>query len=312
MKAAILVNFSSKYNSGESNWHAIKEEVLSALPKETSVISYRVPFDIEECVKGLIVNEKTKCIISAGGDGSMNCVLNAIMKCKGETLKNIYLGAIGLGSNNDFLRPNPKTVKGIPCKINTHKPRFVDIGKATFRNKDLKKQTRYFIITASLGFTALSNLLFNEGDFIINKLKSLNLMNLAIYYTVLKTLLKYKNDHIVVRYESHEEKIRVTNLSIVKNPNITDNFRYDQDIRPDDGLLGVNYCYDMSKLGVINVLKDLMRGKFSGKPKRKSILTKNIKIDAEDFLLLETDGEVQLARDIEFSIMPKALQVLGN
>jgi len=310
-KTAILVNYSANNDSGEKKWLLVKEKVLEMLPDNTRVISYKKGFDVESCIRQLITEQNINCIISAGGDGSINYILNAIVACLGEDPAGIFLGAIGLGSSNDFCKPATNFISGIPIQINHNNSSVADIGKVTFIDKNEVSQTRYFIINASLGVTAEANSLFNEGDFVIRRIKS-RFIGMTILYAAVKTIMRYKNKIIHLSYNALDEKINFTNISVVKNPNISGSFKYDQKICMSDGYLGLNYFYDMNKAGLLRTMYDLSKGKFSGKPKRVSVLTRQINITAEDHLALETDGEVQYANDIEFSIIPGAIQVLGQ
>jgi diacylglycerol kinase family enzyme len=99
---------------------------------------------------------------------------------------------------------------------------------------------------------------------------------------------------------------------VIKNPNISGSFCYDQDIQPGDGFLGLNICHDMNKFELVSTLIDLTNGRFSGKRKRISELVKACRFDAGQWLALETDGEVMMAKNIEFSILPCAISIAGN
>jgi diacylglycerol kinase family enzyme len=307
---AILVNYSSNNSNGEKKWLLVKDRVMELLPLDTKVISYSKGFDIDECIRSLITEENISSIISAGGDGSINYILNAIVACEGESTTRISLGAIGLGSSNDFTKPCSNFISGIPVKIKMQTSKPADICKVIFNDKSSTRQVRYSIINASLGVTAEANLLFNQGDFFINRFKS-RFTGITILYTAVKTIMRYKNKHVHLSYDAVEKDIDFTNISIVKNANISGSFKYDQKIEMDDGFLGLNYFYDMGKVGLLRTLYDLSRGKFSGKPNRVSVLTKGIKISSDEHLVLETDGEIQYANDVEFSIIPRAIRVMG-
>lgn len=310
MNTAILVNLCANGNTGGRKWLSVKDDVLSMLPSIKKVITYEPPFQIQECILKLINEEKIDCIISAGGDGSINYIVNSIMSSGSAITRKIYLGAIGLGSSNDFLKPVLTTIRGIPLKIGLDNPRMTDIGKVTFINKNDERITRYFIINASIGITANANLLFNQGDFFINHVKS-RFVNMAIIYAAVKTIVFHKNIPLQLNYNSEIKNVRISNLSVVKNPNISGNFKYDQKPEPDDAMLGLNYCHDMSLFELLKVLNDLRNGRFSGKAKRVSTMINNLKIKTDEFIALETDGEVEVAWDIEFSLLPKAIHVLG-
>jgi len=310
MNTAILVNLSANNNTGGKKWLSIRNDVLSMMPSVREVITYEPPFQIQECILNLLTEKKIDCIISAGGDGSLNYIINSIMKSSDDIARKIHLGAIGLGSSNDFLKPVLHTIRGIPLKIGLDNSRLTDIGKVTFINKDAQCITKYFIINASIGITANANLLFNRGDFFINHVKS-RFVNLAIIYAAIKTIVFNKNSSLQLNYNHEVKNVKISSLSVVKNPNISGSFKYDQKTAPDDGMLGLNYCHDMNLFELLKVLFDLKNGSFSGKPKRISTMINNLKIRSDKFIALETDGEIEVAKDIEFALIPKAINVLG-
>ena len=310
MRVAFLVNYSANDKQAEKRWNMIKGEILSGFPPDSMVVTYSTPFDTGSCIRKLMKDEGVDCFISAGGDGSVNWILNAIMNTKLPGAPAIRLGAIGLGSSNDFLKPVRTRIRGFPVRINMNKSSTADVGKVTFIDQNDNKLRRYFIVNASIGVTAEANLLFNTGDFFLDKVKSVSVKT-AIIYAALKTIVRFRNKEVLLEYEGTGEKINITNISIIKNPNISGSFCYDQDILPDDGLLGLNYCHDMNKRELVATLTDLSKGKFSGKKKRVSVLVKECKISTWEHLALETDGEVMLARNIDFSIIPGAINLAG-
>jgi diacylglycerol kinase family enzyme len=67
----------------------------------------------------------------------------------------------------------------------------------------------------------------------------------------------------------------------------------------------------MTKFELIRTLIGLYYGHFSGRPKTYTFRTKELKIKPEKFIAIETDGEVFQGTDIHFSILPRAIHVLG-
>jgi diacylglycerol kinase family enzyme len=126
----------------------------------------------------------------------------------------------------------------------------------------------------------------------------------------LKTILTFQNITAKLKYDDTEKKIVLSNISILKNPHVSGNFKFDQLIKLDDGQLGLNLCIAMSKFELIKTLIDLARGSFSGKRNRVSIYTKRVNIDLPNLVALEMDGEVVLANNIEFSLIPLSINLL--
>jgi diacylglycerol kinase family enzyme len=310
MNTAILINECANNHTGGKNWALVRNAVLQGFPSGTKTISYRADFDMKQCVRDLITEKKINCIISAGGDGSIHVILNAVIACLGEHAEKIHLGAIGLGSSNDFLKPFNQFIAGIPVKIGMDQIMAADIGKVRYIDEKRESHTRYFIVNSSIGVTAEANLLFNRGDFFISRMKN-RAIGSTILYSALKTILTYHNQPVEISYNGVNRKVEITNVSVVKNPNVSGNFRYDQDIKPNDGYLGLNYSFGLNKWELLRSLYDLSRGRFSGKAKRCSVLTTGIKISADHPLALETDGEVTFAKTMEFSIIPAAINLLG-
>jgi len=306
MRTAVLINYSANYHTGKKKWLRIRDEVSSLLPENTLYIPYEIPFNTRDCLGKLTQDEGIRCIISAGGDGSINKVLNDLVEITGESSSEYCLGAIGLGSSNDFLKPVNKDIRGIPMKIHPDNRRLSDIGKVSFTDEKNELHSRYFIINASIGITADANQLFNQGDLFIRTMKS-RFVGVTILYTALKTLATYKNKDVKIRENGKSQELRVANISITKSPYISGSFHYDCCPDRDSGKLGFHCSGDMTRWEIIKTLMDLSKGKYSGSAKRKTEYLEKIRISSDLSLALETDGEVQLGRDFTFSIIPKAI-----
>lgn len=102
-----------------------------------------------EELAAMALNQEFDCILAAGGDGTLNQVINGILKNESGNLPSI--GLIPLGSGNDFartcsLRPEAKQL----IQLLKAGPTPTDIGKIEcIRNGE--KITHYFINECSLG-----------------------------------------------------------------------------------------------------------------------------------------------------------------
>ena len=306
MRTAVLINYSANNHSGKRKWLRIQDKMMRYLPANTIILPYTTPFDMKPCLTTLIHEEDVKYLVSAGGDGSMNHILNSLLEITGNNSSEFCLGGIGLGSSNDFLKPATRRINDVPVKILPDFNNFADIGKVIFRDEHGKKIARLFINNASLGVTADANLLFNRGDFIIRRLKS-RMVGLTILYTALKTLITYKNKDLKITANGSCKSIRAANISLTKNPYISGSFHYDTCPPRDGGDLGFHCSEDMSRLEIIKTMWDLSQGIFSGSPKRKTTFVKKINISSDQVIALETDGEILMGSDFTFTTIPKAI-----
>jgi diacylglycerol kinase family enzyme len=309
LNTAILVNLDANNKRARKRWSSIANDVLERLPAETIVVTYNQPFDVRKCLDNLINFKGVKCIISAGGDGSANIILNEILLFPENVRSQLYLGFIGLGSSNDILKPSNSVINNIPIKINLKNTIKADITCATFVNKKDEIKDRYFLANSSIGVGAYANWLFNKEDFVIHFLKS-RLPKLTIYYTTIKTIFTYKNHDLKVSFNGKELDISTSYLVVLKNPHIAGDLKFDQDIKLDDGLLGLNICEGMGKFELIEVMSDLKKGNFQGKPKRHSYTTTDISIASEKLIPIEMDGEIELAKEIRYTLLPRTLNIL--
>lgn len=316
LKPVVFVNLAANQGNAGSRWGKINSELQSLLPKDTEYILYRPPYLLGEALEHHVREKDCNCVISAGGDGTINLILNLLMNLQGVETQNIYLGGIGLGSSNDFLKPNRIAIMDIPCRICPEECLTADIGKVRFTSCTGREAIRYFIVNASLGVTAEANRIFNRGDQPIAFLKP-RMLALAILYTVVKTILTYRNIPVVLTTESVDkgniEKVRflLSNLAVLKNPHVSGSFVYDQDISADDAQLGLNYCSGMSRWQLLRVLWDLRRGHFSSEPGRHTMKVSEVKVCPDEFIPLEMDGEVVKAKDIQFSLAKNRIHLLG-
>jgi len=264
---------------------------------------------VDPVIKNSLLKKEMN-FICAGGDGTINFILNRLLNLvPQEELKNIKLGAIGIGSSNDFHKPfnECKMVNGIPLKINFDNAKPRDIGCISFEENGIIRH-KYFLINASIGITAEANHFFNNPDFILQKLKRIN-TNISIIYAAVKTILRYKNFNVKIESGSVEIQTKLTNMGIVKNPNFSGNLKYNSIRRYDNGKFNVHLCFDMKKSGIINLFRNLLKGNFHKVAKKRCWETEILKISSEQNFFVEYDGEVIETNSAAFSILQGLIKV---
>ena len=309
-RTLIVVNNSARNGEAKSIWKNIRSDVLRQIRGQTAEISFTSGDTVDEKLKTTIQNHRINCIISAGGDGSVNHIVNLLMNMQGQLSNHFYLGAIGLGSSNDFIKPVRTKIRNIPVRLGFDTSNFHDIGVVNYCSESNFQATRYFIINAGLGVVAEANSFFNSQDLFLGLLKNIS-TNSAIIYTAIRSIIAYKNIRILLIHNGLAKKLSLSNLSIIKNNFISGSFHYDQLVDPGEGRLGLNYCYDMTKWELIRTLIDLNSGNFTGKPKTHTSKITQLDIIPENQIAIETDGEVFLGKDIHFTVRQNAIQVLG-
>jgi len=305
-RAAILVNLAANNHAAERKWRRIRAEVLTALPADTLVLTYDPPFDLLACIRELRDREHISCFISAGGDGTLNQVLNAVLRVFGDCPQRPYLGAIGLGSRNDYHKPPRRHCLGIPLRIDLSASLLSDVGQVRYTTES-GEFIRYFLTGASVGLKAEADRLFNLGDPVIHALKH-RFVNLTILYTAVRTLLAHHNIEVEVQHDASPEMVELMNLSLVKRSEASAGFEYD--LHSDDGYLGFILCHAMTKVDLVKVLRDLARQRFDRRNGRLAMLVRTASLKAPTPIPLATDGELQFARSAVFSVVQNKIALL--
>ncbi len=248
--------------------------------------------------------------LAAGGDGTVNAVLSAIVEhADQDLLPDISVGAVGLGSSNDFHKPVRTTIDGVPCRIDFDRARYHDIGQLGYDDPQGCARIHYWFVNASIGIAAEANHAFNHPDHLLQFLKRTS-TSLAIAYAAIKSILSNRPRELELTVDdqafAHE---RVRNLGFVKNPHFAGSLRYDSPHLLDSGCFHVHRLGAVSRPGLLRALARLARGRFGGRETRSWLAQRAEVRNGDESFLVECDGEVVCARVARFSILPRKVRL---
>jgi diacylglycerol kinase family enzyme len=305
----ILINPKACGGTALSKWETIKPDLLNIL-NNPNTIYLNGDNSFQRNLKEAIQTGETQ-FVSAGGDGTLNLLLNSIINnTSTDQLNNIKIGAIGIGSSNDFYKPVSQCncIKDIPVKLNFEKPLLRDVGIITIENEGIIR-TKYFLINSSIGITAEANYFFNKPDKFLSSLKRKN-TNLAIIYAALRELIKYKNFNAeIISEETGKINAKITNLGVIKNPNFSGSMNYGYSANYENGLFNIHLCYDMNLKDRLKLFWALNNRKFENVQKIKSWTTDKLVINSIKPFFVEFDGEIIISDSVKFSVLPKFIKV---
>ena len=306
----IIINPHAGAGKAIEKWKKIESELF------TQFGSIKIRFlnevmSLKECISDLL-KQGHREFIAGGGDGTVNLVLQQIIELvPSPQLAKIKIGAIGLGSSNDFHKPFAikQMINGIPCKFNFRLAAARDVGILSFLDGEEHIQQRYWLINASIGITAEANLFFNTPDHILNYLKKTR-TNWAIIYAAFRTIAFYRNRNMMIEIGKNISKqIHCTNMGIVKSPHFSGNFSYNTPFETDNGQFYINICRDMHLLDTLNLLWNLSKNRFRGLPKTESFCSDRLTVKSDQPFAVEFDGEVIATKRANFNIKRKMIGV---
>ncbi len=229
-------------------------------------------------------------IIAAGGDGTVNEVLNGLVGTKS------VLAAIHGGKGNDFATA-------------VHMPRDLDhacraLLRAETKNIDLGKvMDRFFINSVGVGFDAAVALRVNRG---ISFFKGTS----AYVYAFLETLLSYKM--VEMEIDIGNSIIKSTPLLVAVG--IGRAYGGGMIILPDaiqdDGLFDVCVFGNMNRLALVYHFPKVFSGKIKDIEQAGMYRTSEIKLNLSEVRPLHMEGEILFGDQMHFTLKPKGMTVL--
>lgn len=299
----VIVNPNAGNGKGNKDWDLIaallNKENLHFTVKFTETKGHAIQYTQEA------VNAGVRNIITVGGDGTLNEVVNGVFNNNACPSTDISLAIIPVGTGNDWGRmfgiplDYEKAVK-IICDNNKM---LHDVGFVSFFN-GAEKMNRYFINIAGLGFESVvvrrTNIQKERGH-----------SGKAIYfYNLLISLLSYKNTRAEIIIDGEKTSADVFSINVGNGRYCGGGMRQTPEALPNDGLLDVTVINGIGKIEIIRNLKILYDGTILSHPKIDGYKCKNIKVNSDSIMYAEADGESLGHTPAEFSIIPASINIV--
>lgn len=255
-----------------------------------------VPFRISKN-KGIkealeIVDESYSYILIAGGDGTVDVLLNA-MKEKGL---NLPIGILPVGTANDFGKfiNIPQDIEEACKQILSSKPVKVDIGKIN---------DRYFINVASTGlFTDVSQ----KTDVTLKNA----IGKLAYYIKGIEELPNFRKLKIKLKSKEVDYNGEMY-LMLIFNGQTAGNFKLATRSSAMDGLLDVIVIKAVQIFEVLPLFIKVLKGEHLDSNKVIYFKTNDLYIECEEGIVTDIDGERGPDFPLHVQCIKDAIEVLG-
>ena len=283
-------------NSGEKSIIYNLDNIIRIYQKRGyTVIPYRL--NKEENIHNafLDIDDSYDHLVIAGGDGTIDMILNAMM----EFNINIPIGILPLGTANDFansLKLSNNINKAIE-NILKYQPKKIDIGKIN---------DKYFINVASAGmFTDVSQKINPDFKNYMGKI-SYYIKGIEEALHLRKFNIKVSSEEILYNGQMY--------LMLVFNGKTAGSLNLAYKAQLDDGYLDVIIFKAMPVPKYIPILINVLRGEHLENINEDEILyftTKKLSIECSDDLITDIDGEKGPDFPLNIECIKEGITILG-
>ena len=251
------------------------------------------PGDVQAKVQAALA-EKPKVVIVAGGDGTVHEAVNGWLKAGGGA----PLGVVPVGTGNDF-------VKMLDASHDWREACWRIVRGETRRVDAVKCNDFYFANSLGIGFDAQVALEANGIRWIRGN---------AVYGLALAKilLLMHATPEVTLRHDGEKLTTPITLLTINNGRVEGGAFVMAPDARIDDGILDVVVAKGMGRLGILQLLPQVLKGQHMAHPKVVLFKTGRLSVESDVPLPIHADGELTYtgATHLEIEVLPKKLEVI--
>ena len=239
-------------------------------------------------------------IVSVGGDGTVNEIVNGIMKSKNDP----PLGIIPLGWANDFIKSTniPSDIMEA-CKILIRgKIKEIDVG---IINKKI-----YFANICGVGFDAEVAQLANHMK---NKHPNLHILSAFVYIfaTVKKLLSPFSYHNVKITFDGQEIHSKILFIAISNGKFYGGRFKITPEAILDDGLLEICTVEEMGRFKYLMSIPKVFKGTHGSIKGINFYRAKEVTIQSSELILAQVSGEViEGQKEFTITLLPKSLKLM--
>ena len=251
--------------------------------------------------------ESCDIVVSVGGDGTVNEVVNGLMRARQAGLSLPALGVLTVGRGNDFAAG-----VGIPSDLEkafqilvADFRRPLDIGYVVGGDYP---QGRYFANGIGIGFDAVVG-------FVALKLKWLHGFPSYLVAALETIFLYYKAPRVQISFDEQKLELDSLMVSVMNGRRMGGGFYMAPDCQTDDGLFDICIAHHVSKLKIFALIPRFMAGTQSTHPAIQTLRTSVLTVTAlEGSLPAHADGETlcTAGHQLELKLLPSQLEVIRS
>ena len=296
-----VVNPASANGSTGRRWPEIAHRAAAAGLRGETLLSGR-PGEAAELARRAS-EDGASLVVAVGGDGTVNEVVNGLMRAADE--RRAELAVVPRGTGMDFARSFGigRDVDRAVSVALAGSTRTLDVGRMTYRAWDGSPGEAYFAGFASAGMSGAVAKRANSSSKALGGRVSFLVATLAAF-------AQWRNTDIVVELDGERRPAaRMLDVVVANCRYLNGGMQLCPDAEPDDGLLDVLLIGDITKRDLAATLPKLYRGTHLPHPKAELVRARRVAVDAPTPLPVELDGEQPGTTPVSFEVVPGALRL---
>ncbi len=299
-EAKVIVNPAASGGKVGKRWPDLRDALAAAGLRFRAELTQRPGHATQIARRAL--NEGFRYIITVGGDGTVNEVVNGLVVDK-RVHPDVVLSIIPAGTGSDFVRVfhvprDPaqafQATLGAGC-------RAVDIGEIRCIRDD-KPIRRYFVNVAGLGFDG-------ETSARVNRMSKRITGTIPYLTALVLTLVSYRNKDVEVTLDGQQVRGRLNSVIICNGQYFGGGMWVGPQAQADDGIFDIVLLKDLNKVEFLLNVPRVYRGTHLTHPKVETYQAKEVHVEARQRMFIQAEGELIGEAPATFRILPGALNL---
>ncbi len=303
-KTAFIINPRAGSGATGSKWPEIKQLAKRILGPFDSHTTTRQG-DAGRCVAEAVASGARR-LVSVGGDGTLNEVVNGVMALDRRDASDTQLGVLPYGTGCDFVKTAgiTKNTEQSLYLIKSGIARPVDVGRLEFTDHTGAKRDSFFINVTSFGL---------GGEVIrrVNRMPPAVGPFLSFLWAAVASIVMFGNKRLRLKSDNgFDRELNVLNVAIANGQYHGGGMWIAPDASLDDGLFHVTIVGGLNLLEVLKNLPNLYNGNIYRVRKVISFTGRKMRATSGQPVLLDVDGEQMGTLPVSVEMVPGALNMI--
>ena len=295
-----VVNPASANGSTGRRWPEMERRAGAAGLRGEALVS-RAPGDAVELARRAC-ESGAALVVAVGGDGTVNEVVNGLMRSAPE--RRADLAVLPRGTGMDFARTFriSSDVGRAAAVARGGATRSLDVGRLVYTAADGRTAEAYFAGFASAGMSGAVAERANASSKVLGG-------RISFLWATLAVFARWRNSEIEVELDGERRAARMLDVVVANVRYLNGGMLLCPEAEPDDGVFDVLLIGDITKRDLAATLPKVYRGTHLPHPKVELVRTPRVRVESATPLPVELDGEPPGTTPATFELVPRAVRL---